>query len=193
MGFVATLIYIILSLSVGSLLVGISVNLNLIDTLYNYLGKNVLPDSYMRLSVATTGVLLILICFLYLKTIFNTSRKNKSIAFDSPQGNVSITLFAIEDMLKKMLEEKTEVSHIKAKVFLKKKYIQVDTKGVLNTEVNLIDFTKEIQEQVKEKMHVLLGEDKNVQVNLKIEKIALGSKKISTEENEPEVPFRNYE
>ena len=94
-----------------------------------------------------------------------------------------------------MLEEKTEVSHIKPKVFLRKKGIEVVTKGILTSEVNLVDFTREIQEKVKEKMHALLGEDKPVKVNLEIRKVSLGGKKELDEESaqEPEVPFRNYE
>jgi len=120
-------------------------------------------------------------------------RRNKSISFDSNEGKVSITLVAIEDMLKKMLESKTEVSRIKPKVLLKRKGIEVLARGVLTTEVNLVDFTKEIQEQIKEKMNNLLGEDKKVQVNLEIRKIALNKKDLLVEDKEPEVPFRNYD
>jgi len=38
-----------------------------------------------------------------------------------------------------------------------------------------------------------LGEDKKVQVNLEIRKIALNKKDLLVEDKEPEVPFRNYD
>jgi len=69
----------------------------------------------------------------------------------------------------------------------------VVARGVLTAEVNLVEFTKEIQEQVREKVHTLLGKDKQVQVNLEIRKIALSKKDLLAEEKEPEIPFRNYE
>jgi len=138
-------------------------------------------------------MIIILVWLRYVFAIFRHSRKDKAITFESEQGKVSVTLFAIEDMLRKMLEERTEVSHVKPRVFLRKKFIEIVTRGILTSEVNLVDFTKEIQESVKGKMSSLLGEGKEVKVNLEIRKVVLKGKKGLSEEKEPEIPFRNYE
>ncbi len=192
MGFLTVLIYIILSLATGLFLVGLSLEIITIDIITAYLTK-IPADFPLRWITALVGLLLILLCLRYMQASFRRLRRNKSIIFKSDEGKVSITLVAIEDMLKKMLEAKTEVSRIKPKVILRKKGIEVAARGVLTAEVNLVEFTKEIQEQVREKVHTLLGEDKQVQVNLEIRKIALSKKDLLTEEKEPEVPFRNYE
>ncbi|MCK4912579.1 MAG: alkaline shock response membrane anchor protein AmaP [Candidatus Omnitrophica bacterium] len=192
MGFLTVLIYIILSLATGVILIGLSLEIITVDILTAYLTE-VPTDFPLRSISALIGLLLILICLRYIQTSFRRSRKNKSITFNSSEGKVSITLVAIEDMLRKMLEAKTEVSRIRPKVLLKKKGIEVIARGVLTTEVNLVDFTKEMQEQIKEKVHNLLGEDKSVQVNLEIRKIALNKNDLMIEDKEPEVPFRNYE
>ena len=192
MGFLTVLIYIILSLTTGLVLIGLSLEMITIDTITTYLAK-IPADFPLRWIAVLAGLLLILLCLRYIQASFRRLRKNKSITFESDDGKVSITLVAIEEMLKKMLEEKTEVSRIKPKVFLRKKGIEVVAHGVLTTEVNLVEFTKEIQEQVKEKVHTLLGEDKQVQVNLEIKKIALSKKDLQTEDKEPEIPFRNYD
>ncbi len=192
MGFLTVLIYIILSLTAGLILIGLSLEIITVDVITVYLAE-ILADFPLRWITLLVGLLLILLCLRYLQTSFRRVRRNKSITFESDQGKVSITLVAIEDMLKKMLEAKTEVSRIKPKVFLRKKGIEVVARGVLTTEVNLVEFTREIQEQVREKMHTLLGEDKQVQVNLEIRKIALSKKDLMAEDKEPEVPFRNYE
>lgn len=191
MGFLTVLIYIILSLVVGSFLISLALEVLAINIIADYLAQ--IPENF-RLKIMTllVGVLLVLLCLRYLQTIFQRSRKNKSITFESNEGKISITLVAIEDMLKKMLEAKTEVSRIKPKVILRKKYIEVAAHGVLTAEVNLVEFTKEIQEQVKEKVHSLLGEDKQVQVNLEIRKIAIGKKEL-VEDKEPKIPFRDYD
>ena len=191
MGFLIVLIYITLSLTVGLFLIGLSLEMITIDVIANYLAQ-IPADFSLKLITILTGTLLVLFCLRYIQTIFQRQQRNKSITFESDEGKVSVTLVAIEEMLKKMLEKKSEVSHIKPKVLLKKKHIEVAARGVLTTEVNLVEFTKEIQEQVKEKLHTLLGEDKQVQVNLEIRKITIGKKEL-TEEKEPEIPFRNYD
>ena len=191
MGVLIVLVNIALSFIVGLFLINLSLEIITIDMITNYLTQ--IPANFnSKLITFLIGILLMLFCLRYIQTIFRRRKRNKSITFESDEGKVSITLVAIEEMLKKLLEEKTEVSHIKPKVILKKKHIEVAARGILTTEVNLVDFTKEIQKQVKEKLHALLGEDKQVRVNLEIRKIALGKKEL-TDEKEPEIPFRNYD
>ena len=192
MGFLTVLVYIVLSLVAGIILIGVSWDPTVLNIAVTYLEGQFFSDYWLRVVSGLLGILLILMCFSYLQRLLQRSRRDKSLTFESEQGKVSITLFAIEDMLRKILEARPEVSHIRVNVKLGKKYIEVMTKGVLTAEVNLVEFTKEIQESVKEKMHTLLGEDKEVQVNLEIRKVAIGGKKGSVEEPEPEIPFRNY-
>ncbi len=191
MGFLTILIYITLSLIIGSFLISLSLGIIAVDAITGYLIQ-IPTDFRLKMMTLLIGTLLVLLCLRYIQTIFRRSQRNKSITFESDEGKISITLVAIEDMLKKMLEAKTEVSRIKPKVILRKKYIEVAAHGVLTAEVNLVDFTKEIQEQVKEKVHALLGEDKQVQVNLEIRKIAINEKELA-EEKEPKIPFRDYD
>ena len=192
MGFLTVLIYVILSLTTGLVLISLSLEIITVDVVTAYLA-GIPADFPLKWVTAIVGLLLILLCLRYIQASFQRSRRNKSITFESDQGKVSITLVAIEDMLKKMLEAKTEVSRIKPKVLLRRKGIEVIARGVLTTEVNLVEFTKEIQELVREKVHTLLGEDKQVQVNLEIRKIALSRQDLMAEDKEPEIPFRNYE
>ena len=196
MGFFTILIYIILSCAVGSILLATSLNLVEVGVLTGYLERIVFADFYfpsIPWVAALTGLIIILMCLRCIQTSLRRSRKDKSITFESPEGNVSITLLALEDMLKKMLEERTEVSHIKPKVILRKKGIEVVIRGVLTSEANLVEFTREIQEKIKEKMNVLLGEDKPVKVNLEIRKVVMGGRRENFDDSEPEIPFRNYE
>lgn len=192
MGFLTVLIYIILSLATGLILVGLSLEIITIDVITVYLAR-IPADFPLRWITVLVGLLLILLCLRYMQASFRHLRRNKSITFKTEEGKVSITLVAIEDMLKKMLEAKTEISRIKPKVILRKKGIEVVARGVLTAEINLVEFTKKIQKQIKEKVHTLLGEDKQVQVNLEIRKIALSKKDLTAEYKEPEIPFRHYE
>ena len=193
MGFITILIYIVLSLSTGVFLISLSLGIINEEVLINSLSLYANSEFSLKFAFTLAGAILILLCLRYIQTFFHRSKRNRAITFESSGGKVSVTLFAIEDMLKRMLEERNEVSHVKPKVFLRRKAIEVTTRGILTTEVNLVEFTKEIQEKVKEKIHTLLGEDKEVRVNLEIRKVALGGKKGEALEKEPEIPFRNYD
>jgi uncharacterized membrane protein YuzA (DUF378 family) len=196
MRFLTSLVYILVSLVAGALFISLFFNWIQVDVVSDYLKSVFLADYYFsspRMFFFLVGVALILLCLRYVQAIFRSSRKSKSINFDSNEGTVSITLFAIEEMLKRMLEERREVSHVKPKVFLRRRRVEVVIRGILTAEVNLIEFTKEIQEAIKKKINVLLGEEKEIKVNLEIRKVALGKKGKVIEDKEPEVPFRHYE
>lgn len=192
MGFLTVLSYVLLSFLVGFFLITLPSGIFLFPSYLRSDAFSGLPLS-SRAILILTGFLIILLCLRYIQKIISGSRKNKSISFESREGEVNITLIAIEDMLKKMLDSRDEVSHTKVKVGLRKKMIAVQIKGYLNYQVNLVDFTKDIQEKVKEKLQVLLGQDKKVQVNLQIRKIAVSEENNQDKGQDPEIPFRNYE
>lgn len=190
MGFLTVLVYIILSLATGILLIAVPTRIINLSLITDYVNQNLLTNFTSVLVLILVGFVILLLCFRYLQKLIIGSRQNKNISFESKQGKVNITVTAIEDLLKKMLDAKDEVSHTKIKVCIRKKLIEVQIKGYLNYEVNLVEFTGEIQERVQEKLQVLLGQDKKVQVNLQIRKISMPEGK--EDEKEPEVPFRHY-
>ncbi len=194
MGFLTIIVYLFMSLIFGVFLLGLSFEqINLRDLAF-YLDQLFLADPLTKILFGFIGATIILFALRYLQAMSIRSKKDRSITFESSEGNVSITLVAIEEMLKRMLEKRKEISNIKPKVVLKKKIIEVNTKGVLTTEVNLIEFTKEIQIIISKKMHSLLGDDKDVKVNLIIKKVIIGNKcDITTDADEPNIPFREYE
>lgn len=191
MGFLTILIYILLSFSAGIILLLIPTGILNLESLIHYLNQNILNSFSSSMTLVLIGLIIILLCLRYIQKMILNSRQNKNISFESREGKVKITLVAIEDLLKKMIEQRDEISHIKVKVRLKKKMIAVQIKGYLNYEVNLVDLTKEIQEKVKERIAVLLGEDKKVVIDLQIRKITVSGDKDKTEE--PEIPFRHYQ
>ncbi len=191
MGFLTILVYILLSFFVGIMLIAIPSGIINLTELTAYLEQNVLINFSSNLTLILIGLVITLLCLRYIQKLITGSRHNKNISLESKEGKVNITLVAIEDLLKKMLEKKEEVSHTKVKVCLKKRGIEVRIKGYLKDEVNLVNFTKEIQEKVKEKLEILLGEDKRVRVDLQIRKISVPEGESKSEE--PEVPFRRFE
>ncbi|MCP4653524.1 MAG: alkaline shock response membrane anchor protein AmaP [Candidatus Omnitrophica bacterium] len=197
MGFLTLIIYVLISFIVSLFFMGISLKLIEINMIIPYFENHIISaqlisDVYIRWFLFLIGFLVILFCLRHLQATFLRSRRERSISFESPHGKVCITLFAIEDMLKKMLDSRKEIAHIKPKVYSKKKGIDVIIRSNLASEVNLLEFTNELQESVQEKLHHLLGDEREIKVRIEIRKMFMGEKRSTEEESEPEIPFRNY-
>lgn len=186
-----TFIYVVTSFFVGLLLIGLSAGFISPDGIVSFIRDTIFSDSLRQTVWGWVGVVILLSSLSFIVNIFSKVRREKFVTKQTADGDVSITLSAIEDMIKKVLEDKDEISHIKPKVTLTRKGIYVLIKGYLNTEVNLIEFTSDVQTIVKKKLTYLLGEDEQLRINLQIKKLAFSASKDIVEE-EPRVPFRNY-
>ncbi|UCD15611.1 MAG: alkaline shock response membrane anchor protein AmaP [Candidatus Omnitrophota bacterium] len=185
------LIYVLISSAVGVFLVGVALDLINLNLAASYLSRYVLFDMSSKVIVGILGLLIVLLCIRYLQSLLLRSRRERAITFESPDGTVDITLFAIEDMLRRALEDKKEISHIRPKILSRKKGLDVLIRSDLASEVNILDFTREVQQKVKEKLENILGEDKEIKVKMRIRKMVFAGTRRKPEE-EPEIPFRNY-
>lgn len=189
MGILNILVYIVISFFFGGSLIGLALNpINLVP-LAKYVQTQMLSDVSCRAIIFLCGALIILFCVYYIQKIIY--HRERSVIYESEYGKVSITLFAIEDMIKNMLESKKELSHVRARVLPKKKTIEVVIRGNLLSEVNLPEFTKDVQERAKDKVQSLLGEERQILVRIEIKKVIFEGRK-NIKETEPEVPFRYY-
>lgn len=194
MSFLAIISYVAVSFFLGSVFIGLSLNWIDINYAVSYFRQEIMPDLFLRWALGLTGLLILLLCLRYLqRTIF---RRERSVVTESSYGKVSITLFALEDMLKNMLEAENGLSHVRSKVVCKKHGVEVVIRGNLNADANLQVFAKDVQEKTREKLQNLLGEDKEIKIKIEIRKMVFkGKKKLieSTEEiSEPEIPYRYY-
>ncbi len=194
---IGSLIYLLFSLAVGFLSIGFAWHP---EKAFFYLEKHLRLFYQLtflwpfRLQLGLIGVLFILLCFKFLERIFVDPRRERILVLESPQGDISITLPAIEDMLKRVLRGRREISDVKPKVIPTKKTVEILIRCNLVEEINLQEFQRGIQEELSERLKLLLGEDKDITVRIEIGKMIsqeLKKKKTETLE-EPQIPFRNY-
>ncbi|MDD4956003.1 MAG: alkaline shock response membrane anchor protein AmaP [Candidatus Omnitrophica bacterium] len=190
MGFLAILVYIFISFFLGFVLIGSAANFLDLSNIVFFVERELFSNIFFRFAFGLSGLLIILFCVRYIQHIIY--RRERSIVSESEYGKVSITLFAIEDMLKNMLETEKGFSHTRPRVCAGKRGVTVVIRGNVNSEVNFLSFTKEVQERVREKLLNLLGEGKDIKVKIEIKKMLFkGGKKI-VEVEEPEIPYRYY-
>lgn len=191
MFFISILIYILTSLFTGLVLMGLSLKILTPEEIVFYLDKTVFADPSLQIVIGWTGALIVLSCVALIGRFTKGLRREKGITIQTAEGNLIINLSAIEDMIKKTVGEQKEISHIKPKVNITRKGINILIKGHLETEVNLVEFTSVLQSEIKKKIEYIFGGEKDVKVNLEIKKLAFSTRR-EVVEAEPEVPFRKY-
>jgi uncharacterized alkaline shock family protein YloU len=157
-----------------------------------------LPLSFnSRLIMGLVGLLLIVISVSFAQIILGRMQQERTIAFSNPQGQVTISLSAVEDLIKRLVRGMPEIKEIRPDVIATKKGIRVDMRLILASEVNIPELTSRLQETVKAKVQDTLGIEEQIIVRIHVAKIISSEdkdrkKKESARDEERPIPFGGY-
>lgn len=158
-------------------------------------------DLHMRWLAGGIGGALITISFILARIISGTRQKERTIAFDNPSGRVSVSLGAVEDLIKRMMYRLAEIGEARLHIIATKKGIETDVRLTLKADVNIPELTSRLQELVKSKIQEILGIEEAVIVRIHVVKIAseesksLKNKREGSEgkiESSTSAPFHGY-
>jgi uncharacterized alkaline shock family protein YloU len=150
-----------------------------------------------RLVIGLSGVLLIIISFSFMQLILTRFQREKTIAFHSPSGDVTIALSAIEDLLRHFVLIIPQIKELKPDVIVNRKgNIIVNLRVVLKSEANIPELTAQLQEITKSKIQEVLGVEEQILIRIHIAKIISREEKErrrkEIEKDEPKIPFGGY-
>lgn len=141
----------------------------------------------------------VFLSFLFSRIIVGVQQKERTIAFENPTGRVSISLGALEDMIKRTILRIADVKEVKSNIRATKKGIDVTCRLVLKAEGSIPEMTSRIQDLIKSRIQEILGLEENVTVKIHIAKIfSQIDKEKSSHEDESRnlsdlsVPFKGY-
>ena len=156
----------------------------LVGGLFIVVAMNVIPLSYVidtlntiytntdvRLILGITGGLLIFISLMVVQITAGVIKKEKTIAFENPDGRVTISLTAIEDFIKRAMKNLPEIKESRPTVRANKRGIVIVNKVVLFSDVNIPETTEKIQNIVKSRVQEMLGVDETVEIQVNVTKI----------------------
>jgi uncharacterized alkaline shock family protein YloU len=181
-------------ISLGALLVLVGLSVVPLELVYEYFSI-LLNLENLRIYLGIAGVIILFINFAIVKLSLNQFQRQKNIAFANPDGQVLVSLSAIEDLIRKTAFDIPQLKDIKPEVVATKKGILVSCKIVLFSDINIPDATENIQTLVKNKIQELLGLEESVTVKIHIAKIVSREKqKEKTQSNESlqHPPYRNF-
>ena len=128
-------------------------------------------SSNTRLILGVTGILLIFISMMVVQITMGKIKREKTIAFENPDGQVTISLSAIEDFIKRALKQLPEVKELRPNVRAGKKGIIIINRVTLFSDVNIPDMTEKIQNIVKTRVQEMLGVEEPITIRVHVVKI----------------------
>jgi len=147
-----------------------------------------------RIIVGLIGALLILISFSFAQLILGRFQSEKTIAFTTASGEVTIALSAVEDLIKRLAGIIPEIRELRPDVIATKKGILVDLRVVLRSEANIPEITARLQEITKSKIQEVLGLEEQIITRIHVAKIIASEekKRKDFDKQEPTMPFGGY-
>lgn len=194
---VIIIFYILISAFLGSIILSFSLHLVEFNDIVFKLNE-MYTNFDARIILTVSGISLILIALLFSQITSSRIEREKTIAFNNPSGQVTITLFAVEDLIRRIGQDLPQVKELRPDVIAtKKKGLQVKIRLVLKSETNIPEFTAQLQEIIKNRLQEILGIDEEVVVKIHVAKILTQQEKQSkknieshtTQEQELKVPY----
>jgi len=149
-----------------------------------------------RVILGLSGLLLILISFSFAQLILSRFQREKTIAFPTSSGEVTIALSAVEDLIRRLAGIIPEIKELRPDVIATKKGIIVDIRVVLKAEANIPELTSRLQEITRSKIQEVLGIEEQIIIKIHVAKIISleerDRKRKETEKEEPTIPFSGY-
>ena len=189
------LFYATILILIGVALIVFSLNLlqpQDINNLLAYIQDS--PNS--RIILGLSGLLLILISFSFAQLILGRFQRERTIAFTTSSGEVTIALSAVEDLIKQLVQIIPEIRELRPDVIATKKGIVVDLRVVLRSETNIPELTARLQEITRAKIQEVLGLEEQIIIRIHVAKIISATekerKRKEAEKEEPTIPFSGY-
>ncbi len=189
--FFYVLIITIIGLS-GLLLLAHLVDLNGYEQFLAYIYRDPKAGTIAGFVIAVT----MLISFALARIIYGRQAQERIITFDNPLGRVTISLSALEDLIRRMAVKTSQIKEIRPEMTFTKKGIKVEVRLVLRSDANIAELTADLQELIKRRIQDVIGKEERVLVRVHVMKIAMevvpGKKGIEDVEIEPPLHFHGY-
>ncbi len=170
-------IYTIFFIIIGSIMITFSLRVEYFNLLANAL-QSLSEPRVVRLDIAIPGLLLVILNIFILQFSLTSIKKDKTIAFNNPSGQVTVSLMAIEDYIKKLTNELPEIKDIKLSISNLKTGIEVRCRVALYADTNIPEITEKIQNAVRIRLQEMLGIEDTINIVVHVSKIFRQSKKI---------------
>ena len=129
------------------------------------------------------------------KLIYGSRQMERTIAFENTTGGVTVSLTALEDLIKRLIVQMPELKEIRPYMIANRKGLEVDIKLVLRHETNIPDLTTRFQDLVRRKIEEAVGMEGKINIRVHVIKISLEDIKLKNKDEfqvPSQAPFHGY-
>lgn len=150
-----------------------------------------------RIITGLSGLLLIIISTFLAQLVLGRLEREKTIAFTTASGEVTIALSAVEDLIRRLTGIIPEIKELRPDVrATRKDTILVDLRVVLKSEANIPELTSRLQEMTRSKIQEVLGLEGQIIIKIHVAKISSSEdkdkKRKEIEKEVPTIPYGGY-
>ena len=190
------LFYASVIIAIGAALILFSLNFLPASDINNFINY-AQGTANSRIIIGLSGILLILISFSFAQLILGRFQREKTIAFTSSSGEVTIALSAVEDLIRRLANIIPEIKELRPDVIATKKGILVDLRIVLKSETNIPELTARLQEITRSRIQEVLGVEEQIIIKIHVAKIISieekeRKRKETEKQDQPTIPFSGY-
>lgn len=167
---VGAILYMLLMMAGGILFLSISFNvfsseywIELLNTLNSILGY--------QIAFGVVGCTFIVIGITAPYKLGKKLRKKRAVAFKNPNGEVTVSLSAIEDYIRKVAKDISGIKDIRSRVEVNKKGINIITDVSISAGENIPELTERMQREIRMRVQGMLGVEETINVSLHVNKI----------------------
>ena len=195
---VAVFFYLVIILSVGLLCILFAMHQLRLEEVVDVLSR-VYHDEQLSMIVGCVVAAIMFMSVFWANLIYARRHKERTIAFDNPSGPVSVSLNAMEDLIRRIAQRVVEIKEIRPTITATKKGLDVEIRLILKTDVNIPEMTARLQEMVRSKIQDVIGLEGKIHIRIHVIKIIVDDKmrrdkgkgEIDVDPT-PTVPFRGY-
>ena len=185
---IVTVAYMAIFVALGAWLAAFGMHLVPVDSVAIFF-QTIYDDQQLRVICMLTGAGVILFNLMVSQLAWARFQRQRTIAFTNPDGQVTISLNAIEDFIRRTARHVSEVRDIKSDVLATKKGIEVTSRITLWSESHIPEVTEKIQSLIKTRVQEMLGIEDPVWVRVHVAKIvAPEEKEVSSGRRRPPPP-----
>ncbi len=167
---IGAILYMLLMMAGGILFLSISFNvfpseywMELLNTVNSALGY--------QLAFGVMGCIFMVMGIAAPYKLGKKLRKKRAVAFKNPNGEVTVSLSAIEDYIRKVAKDISGIKDIRSKVEVNKKGVNIVTDVSISAGENIPELTERMQREIRMRVQGMLGVEETINVSLHINKI----------------------
>ncbi len=161
---------------------------------------NIYQDTQLSTLLTLVVGFIMLVSLFWANLIYARRQKERTIAFDNPAGPVSVSLSAMEDLIRRIVVRVPEIKEIRPTIIATKKGLDVEIKLILRTDVHIPEMTAKLQDLIRSKIQDVIGLEGKINIRIHVVKIIAEDLKYRRDKGKaeievdptPTVPFRGY-